>query len=249
MAAPPSTTPHSDDDRDSLAHAHLNDPNFDLDAELRRRSNSSNRRRAAQLTALKTAPSIRRRPAVVPPPSSPPRSGFPLIPHYLPTSPPLSSQPSNEPQLHPSHDFAPNPQLELAAWTPSVSLPMSSSISDPNPALSSPISNHGHSTATAVEDEYYDMVSIAPSTSPHRFSMNTYPYDKKRGSNDDDYDMEMDFRSEMDFEEYAFSFPSTTTPHSKRPPTPLDHVGLSFPTYPVRFCPAGTLTPISRLVT
>src|SRR5258706_5553290 len=201
MAAAP-TSPHTDSDQhDSLAHAYLNDQNFDVDAELRRRSSRSHRRRAAQSTALNTRPSIRRRPSVVPspppspphlPPSeSPPRSGFPLIPQYLPTPPSLSRQPSYEPQLHPVQNFAANSQPAL--WNPSVSLTVSPFISN-------------HSQSTAVEDEYYDMDYIAPSTSHRHFSTETCQYDKKQGSNDD-YAMEMDIRSEMDFEEYVFLFP------------------------------------------
>ena len=209
MAAAP-TSPHTDSDQcDSLAHAHLNDPNFDVDAELRRRSSGSHRQRAAQSSALNTRPSIRLRPSVVPSPphslsplhpppsSSSPRSGFPLIPDYLPTPPSLSRQPSYESHLHPVQNIAANSQP--APWNPSASLPMSPFIS-----------NHSHSTA--VEDEYCDMDSIAPSTSPRHFSTETFQYDKKQGRNND-YDMEIDIRSEMDFEECVFSFPSTTISH------------------------------------
>jgi hypothetical protein len=220
MAAAPASAPSSphSDPRNSLAHAHLNDPNFDVDAQLRRTSSGSQRRRAAQLTALNTAaPSIRRRPIAIPsptlspPPSlSSPRSGFPLIPQHLPISPSLSRQPSYEPQIQPLHNnFAANPQPD--AWAPSVSVPISSFISDPKPAFNSPISNRGH--PTTIEDEYYDMESVAPSTSPPRFSTDTYPCEKRRESDDDLVDMEMDIRSEMDFEEYVFSSPFPRPPH------------------------------------
>lgn len=238
MAAAP-TSPHTDSvQHDLLAHAYLNDPNFDVDAELRRRSSGSHRRRAAQSTALDTRPSIRRRPSVVPspPPSplqpapseSPPRSGFPLIPQCLPTTPSLSRQPSYEPQLHPVQNFAANSQP--APWNPSVSLSMSPFIS-----------NHSHSTA--VEDEYYDMDSVAPSTSPRHLSTETHQYDKKQGSNDD-YAMEMDTRSEMDFEEYVFLFSTTTT--VKQSPTLLGLVGLSFPLSHLSVCQVNTTD--SRLI-
>jgi len=210
-----STIPHSDNDndndsdqRDSLAHAYLNDPNFDVDAELARRSSGSQRRRAAHSTALNAHPPIRQRPTVVlsplstlssPPSASSPRLGFPLIPQYLPTPPSLSRQPSYEhgPQLHSLQNFAANPQPVPSI--PSVSLPMSSLISHPDPAFNRPNPNHGH--ATTVEDEYCDLVSIAPSTSPHHFSNHTYRYHKKHTSNDD---YPMDIPSQMDFEEYVF---------------------------------------------
>ena len=233
MAAP-ATGPHDHDhDRDSLAQVYLNDPNFDVDAELKRRSSESHRR--PQPPALNTGPTIRRRPNAAPPPlstptsPSPTRSGFPLIPQYLPNPPPLSRQPSYnlsvpDRQPHPLHNFTANPQEATRA--PLISVSMSSFNSDSKPVFNSPNSNHGHSTT--VEDEYYDMESIAPSTSSRRFSRDTYGYDKKTGSNGDHGDMEMDIRSEMDFEEYVFSFSSTTILYSKRSNTP-DHVGVSFP--------------------
>ena len=235
MAAAP-TSLHTDSvQRDSLAHAYLNDPNFDVDAEFRRRSGGSHRRRAAQSTALDARPSIRRRPSAVPsrppsplhpPPSeSPPRSGFPLIPQSLPTPPSLSRQPSYEQQLHPATNSQPAP------WNPSVS-----------PSMYPFISNHSHSTA--VEDEYYDMDSIAPSTSPRHFSTKTYQYDKKQGSNDN-CAMEMDTRSEIDFEEYVFLFSSTTNQ------TPLNnHLVLSAYPSPLSACVLArsiSLTPISHM--
>ena len=263
MAAAPSG-PHRNNDndndndsdqRDLLAHAYLNDPNFDVDAELCRRSSGSQRRRAAQSTALNTPPSIRRRPTVFPlpslsslstlsptPSSSSPRVGFPLIPHNLPT--PLSF--SRQPHLHSVQDFAPTPQP--APSIPSVSLPLSSSfISDPNPAFNGPSlhPNPNHRHSTAADDEYYDIESIAPSTSPHRFSTEIYSYYKKHGSNDD-YAMEMDTRSQIDFEEYVFLFPSTTAP------IPNDHLSRSsiLPHLSGRVLARPiSLTPISCIVT
>jgi len=240
MAAPP-TSPQNHD-RDSLAQTYLNDPNFDVDAELKRRSSESHRR-AAHSTALNSGPSIRRRPNAghppplsSPTPASPSRSGFPLIPQYLPSPPPLSRQPSYHlpPPDQPLYNFAAHPNP--ATWFPPASVSTPSFISDSKPALNSPNSYHRHSTG--VEDEYFDMDSIAQSTSSQRFSRDTYGYDKKRGSNDDD-DLEMDTRSEIDFEEYVLSFPSTTRPYSKQSPT-QGHIGVSFPTSqsePVVFLP------------
>jgi hypothetical protein len=244
MAAAP-TSPHSDSDQhDLLAHAFLNDPNFDVDAELRRRSSGSQRRRAVQSTALNTHLSIRRRPSVgpgpgstlsPPPSSSSPRSGFPLIPLHLPTPTSLSRQPSyeHEPQLHPVQNFAANPQP--APSIPSVSLPLSSFISHPNPLFNGPNPNPNHGHTTAVEDEYCDMESIAPSTSPHHFSTHTYRYDKKHASNDD-------YAMEMDIEEYAFFSPSTSKRSSTRWSI-LPHLSHRVLARPI------SLTPISHVVT
>ena len=233
MAAP-ATSPHNHDhDRDSLAQVYLNDPNFDVDAEFKRRSNDSHKR-PPQPVIFNTSSSIRRRPNPGPPPpstptsSSPPRSGFPLIPHSLPNPPPLSTQPpynlpAHDRHPHPLHNFTANP--EAATWSTPVSISISSFISDSKLALNGPNSYHGHSTD--IEDEYYDMESITPSTSSRPFSRNTYGYDNKKGSNRDHDDMEMDIRSELDFEEYVFSFSSTIIFYPKRSNTP-DHLAISF---------------------
>jgi hypothetical protein len=231
MAAAP-TRPENDE-RDSLAHAHLNDPNFDVDAELRRRANDAHLQ-PPQSTAPSSRPSVRRTLHPGPPHLSPPassshqRPGFPLIPQCPPSPSPLPTQPPSHVSPHDPHPCPldnPTPSSQPAPWSPPLSVPVPSFFSDPKPAFNRPGSAHSHTTS--LEDEC-DMESIAPSTSSRRCSGDTYRYDKKSGGSDDAVATQLDSRSEVDFEEYVSSFPSFSKPYSKRSSTLDRHPSSSF---------------------
>jgi len=176
----------------------LNDPNMDVDDLLQR--NSSERLRNSS-PANHPSSSIRRRTNAAPPASlSPPPSAttsslqstppgtFPLIStiHQFHQFPPQQSYlpPSNADQ---------NPQL-YPSPAPGGSQAHSSSHNISTVPRIHIDSSKGHDT-----DEY-DLESIAQSSSSRRISRDSYGYEKKAVMRDYD-DMEMDTRSDLDFEE------------------------------------------------
>jgi hypothetical protein len=176
----------------------LNDPNMDVDGLLERNSNERLRNSSP---ANHPSSSIRRRTNAAPPASlSPPPSATTSTPQSTPsgTFPLISS-------IHQFHQFPPqqsyllppnadqNPQL-FPSPAPGGSQAHSSSHSVPAIPRIYINSSKGHDT-----DEY-DLESIAQSSSSRRISRDSYGYEKKGVMRDYD-DMEMDTRSDLDFEE------------------------------------------------
>jgi hypothetical protein len=66
--------------------------------------------------------------------------------------------------------------------------------------LEVPVQTRIHTQRDADVDDY-DLESVAPSTSSHRISRDSYGYEKKKDVRGYDDDIEMDSRSEVEFEE------------------------------------------------
>jgi hypothetical protein len=181
----------------------LNDPNMDVDGLLKR--NSSERLRNSS-PANHPSSSIRRRTNVAPPVSlSPPPSAT--------TGTPQSTTPGTFPlisSIHQFHQFTPrqsyllppnvdqNPQLYPSpAPSGSQAHPSSHNI-QATPRI------HIKSSKDHDPDEY-DLESIAQSSSSRRISRDSYGYEKKGVIRDYD-DMEVDTRSDLDFEELVICF-------------------------------------------
>ncbi|PVG00827.1 putative isp4-oligopeptide transporter [Serendipita vermifera] len=187
-------------ERTALAQEHLNDPNYDVEDSLKR-SSSERLRNASSAVSNHPGSSIRRRANAGPaPPLSPSLSTSAAA--EQPTTPgtfPLISA------VHQLHQFPPQ-----QSYLPTTK-PVNNRHLHPPPIASG---SQGHSTSfdnpiiprvniqspKSDEPDEYDLESIAGTSTSRRISRDSYGYEKKGGARDYD-DMEMDTRSDLEFED------------------------------------------------
>lgn len=196
-------------DATDVARDHLNDPNYDVDDLVRRSSKERIRNNSSALSAHPSA-SIRRRANAGPPPPLSPSlqtatttataaaqpakttgGTFPLISaiqnaHQFPPQQPYVH--STTDMYNPNHSpyGPPTP-------TPSGSQARSSSVDIPKINIQ---------TVKSIDTDEYDLESIAQTSSSRRVSRDSYGFEKKGPVHDYD-DMEMETRSDLEFEEYV----------------------------------------------
>jgi hypothetical protein len=178
-----------------VARDHLNDPNYDVEDSLHRSSKERNRNNSPVPPTHPSA-SIRRRANAGPPlPLSPslsttttagepepvPTGTFPLISaiHNLHQFPPQQPYVHSNNNIHSPYGHHPTPGSSQGV--PRINIQKS---------------------AKSLDTDEYDLESIAQSSSSRRLSRDSYGYEKKGVVHDSD-DMEMETRSDIDFEEYV----------------------------------------------
>lgn len=184
----------------ALAHQHLNDPNYSVEDVLKR-SSSERLRNASPALPNHPSASIRRRANAAPPaPLSPPLASTTSMPQSAaPGTFPLISSIHQFHQFPPQQSYLPQPHSHSNPHLYPSSVPSGSKghlDSQENPSIPR---IQIHSSKGHDPDEY-DLESIAQSSSSRRISRDSYGYEKKGVIRDFD-DMEMDTRSDLDFEE------------------------------------------------
>lgn len=187
----------------TLAQEHLNDPNYDVEDNLRR---SSKERIGANASGVSSHPSaaIRRRVNAGPPsPLSPPTATTTTQAAPAGTFP-LISNIHNIHQFHPQSAYTHSTNVHdsqdtYGPPTPSSSQAQSSSVDMPQ------VPRITVETTKSIDTDEYDLESIAQSASSRRLSRDSYGYEKKGASRSSGDEIEMETRSDIEFEECVLS--------------------------------------------
>ena len=172
-----------------VAREHLNDPNYDVEDSLERRSKERNRNNSG-IPQTHPSASIRRRANAGP---LPPLTTATTAGQRAPTGTfPLISAIQNVHQFPPQQPYVSSTNIFTSHLSPTPTPSGSRHIDVPQ------INIH---TVKSIDTDEYDLESIAQTSSSMPASRDSYGYEKKGTVHDYDNDVEMETRSDIEFEE------------------------------------------------